>query len=745
MALVSRIATESPTSPREVRPEVPAALAAVVLQCLAKDPAHRPASCRVLATLLEPLGSTVKTAAPLGIRIAARAFDSFFLILLPTNILMGTFVVLASPSSVFGARPVVMIVVAVSYFAITEGRWGASLGKALCGLRVVTESGAPPGLARALLRALVFFLPAWLASGLVVSVAGLVYSMQGKSAITIFAVEAVVQALLFVTARRANGFAGIHEWATGTRTVVKSAVGVHGLVQSAHRPVDVPAGARWIGPYRIMDSSTSQGNCGAALGYDDRLRRTVWLRLPGMGADPVPHVRRIVRRPARPRWLAGQRASGLAWDAYEHVPGQPFDTVVTRARSWETVRGWLCDLAEEVQAGLGDGSLPALEFDRVWIGNDGRAWLLDWPALTERPDLAGSPPPQAAVDLPQAERFLYRVAVSALEGHVLADTHPHVRTPRVPLPIAATDWLAKLGEHRFTTSEDMLAALMSAARGPAAISRTKRAVHLSLCAIPTMLMFVIGLLSVSHVRAGVASTHPRVGAVSAGGAGDRAGVQAGDVVVSVDGQPITFESQLREAIAKHPNQLMTLSILRDGQPLMIRATPERSANQGRLEIVIADDTPEQSLRVTWRYLWLQTFTGLMVAGALGLGSALAARGGIALRLMSIAVVTRNGALASGLRTRLRAVLSWLPVLAASAAALAGHSPLLTLTAQAAQFLVISPMDLPIFLPNDPSIPFVRLIVITTALALFALAVIVALLRPERGLQDRLVGTWLVPR
>ena len=55
----------------------------------------------------------------------------------------------------------------VAYFAITEGVWGASLGKALCGFRVVTESGARPRFARALLRALVFVLPAWLASGLV--------------------------------------------------------------------------------------------------------------------------------------------------------------------------------------------------------------------------------------------------------------------------------------------------------------------------------------------------------------------------------------------------------------------------------------------------------------------------------------------------------------------------------------------------------------------------------------------------
>ncbi len=217
------------------------------------------------------------------------------------------------------------------------------------------------------------------------------------------------------------------------------------------------------------------------------------------------------------------------------------------------------------------------------------------------------------------------------------------------------------------------------------------------------------------------------------------------MIVAVDGEPITFASQLRDATAKHPDQPITLSILRDGQPLMIRATPTRRANQGQLGIEIANETPELGDGVTWRYLWLQTMAGLMVAGTLGLLSALAARGGIVLRLMSIAVVTRTGTLASGSRTRWRAVLSWLPVLAAAAAAFAGHSPLLTLTPQAAQFLVIAPMGLLVFFPNEPSIPIVRLAIITLSLAVFALAVIAALIRPERGLQDRLAGTWLVPR
>ena len=175
-----------------------------------------------------------------------------------------------------------------------------------------------------------------------------------------------------------------------------------------------------------------------------------------------------------------------------------------------------------------------------------------------------------------------------------------------------------------------------------------------------------------NVKPGVESGHPRVRFVSTGEAADRAGVEADDVVVAVNGELIRWASQLRDAIAKHPDQLITLSILRDGQPLMIRATPARIANQGWLGIGIGNEAPEMSLKVAWRFLWVHAIAGLMVAGTLGLLSALAVRSGIALRVMKIAVVTSSGALASGSRAQLRTVLSWLPVMAASAAAFAGH-------------------------------------------------------------------------
>ena len=858
MALVSRIATEAPPSLRTGRPEIPRALAALVSQCLAKDPAHRPPSYRHLVHVLEPLSSSIKAPAPPGMRVAAGFIDAFFsqvLLVAPTVLLF------VSPSPAFGARPVWENLVEVAYFAISESAWGASPGKALCGLRVVTKDGARPPFARSLLRALVFIVPRWFASGLALWMTGRTMSERPGGPLVVVIADSIFGALLFASARRANGFAGYHERVSRTRTVLKSPVAVGRVLRSAPKPLEHPAGGRRVGPYVCLDAVGMQPDCGAAPGYDERLRRTVWLRFPTADSESVPPARRVLRRPARPRWLAGQRARGVAWDAYEEVPGQSFERLLTRDQPWATVRGWLYDLAEEVHAGLEDGTLPVMAFDRVWVGDDGRARLLDWPVPNDRPGLAASVPQPYAADLPGAERFLHQVAVCALEGHGPADTHPRVPAPRVPLPMPAADCLAKLGQQRFTTSEEMLAALGSAARGPAGVSRTKRAAHLALCAIPTIVVFVLGVLwtyelsvapreeaaspdiaelaasltrleeldsrgvpptdaqyraleiyiagrhrrliadppiwssspfarrtmssqqraraarldasfstppqadvdeatrilapFLDTVRSHVWGAHPYIRSVNSGEAADRAGVHVNDVVVEVDGESITFPSQLRNAIIRRPDQPITLSILRDGQPLRIRATPARTrtGSPALLGIFFSNEEgPDMSPKVAWRYLWLHAIVGLMLAGSLGLLSAFAVRGGITLRVMSIAVVTSNGALASAVRARWRAVVSWLPVLAASAAAFAGHSPLLTLAPQAAPFFAIVPSLPPVFLnppavffPDEPSILVVRVAIIAVALGVYALAAIAAVIRPERGLQDRVAGTWLVPR
>jgi regulator of sigma E protease len=86
------------------------------------------------------------------------------------------------------------------------------------------------------------------------------------------------------------------------------------------------------------------------------------------------------------------------------------------------------------------------------------------------------------------------------------------------------------------------------------------------------------------------NVHPHVRSVTAGEAAEKAGLKAGDVVVAIDGQPITFASQLKDTIAKHPDQTIEMTILRNGATETVRATPAKRGNQGLLGIGIGDET-----------------------------------------------------------------------------------------------------------------------------------------------------------
>ncbi len=84
--------------------------------------------------------------------------------------------------------------------------------------------------------------------------------------------------------------------------------------------------------------------------------------------------------------------------------------------------------------------------------------------------------------------------------------------------------------------------------------------------------------------------HPHIRAVSAGEPAEKAGLKPNDVVVSVNGETITFSSNLKDAISKRPEEQITIAILRDGQPLTITATPKRTGSTGLLGVAIADET-----------------------------------------------------------------------------------------------------------------------------------------------------------
>ncbi|HWW88474.1 MAG TPA: RIP metalloprotease RseP [Vicinamibacterales bacterium] len=85
------------------------------------------------------------------------------------------------------------------------------------------------------------------------------------------------------------------------------------------------------------------------------------------------------------------------------------------------------------------------------------------------------------------------------------------------------------------------------------------------------------------------NVHPHVRSVTPGEPAEKAGLQTNDIVLAVNGEPITFASQLKDAIAGHPDQLIAMSVLRSGSPLTIHATPARRGGEGLLGIGIGDE------------------------------------------------------------------------------------------------------------------------------------------------------------
>jgi hypothetical protein len=89
----------------------------------------------------------------------------------------------------------------VSYFTLTEGLWGRSLGKWLCGLRVTTTSNTTPTVRQILVRSLTFT-QSWLS----VCPDGTVSPLEGSGHATSFETAFLIAMVaMCATMRRSNG------------------------------------------------------------------------------------------------------------------------------------------------------------------------------------------------------------------------------------------------------------------------------------------------------------------------------------------------------------------------------------------------------------------------------------------------------------------------------------------------------------------------------------------------------------
>ena len=285
----------------------------------------------------------------------------------------------------------------VAYFAACEGLLGATLGKALLGLRVsrVGQTG-PPGLGRALVRATVFALiGVWILDGSRLAVA-LGASRQTVAGGFGLFVLATGFAALAVQLRQRWGFRGLHDFASGCHVTQKPIPARKLRLAIQHpTPLDTvlppPADAlpETVGGYVIRGRLSADSNGEQVWAAEDRaLGRTVllWLRPWGGAALPADPA-----RPTRVRRLGtgtvGWGGAGYDWTAYAAPLGGPLVETIRPGRPlpWADARYLLEQLTDEFCAAAADGTAPPrLALDHLWVEPNGRVQVLDFPLCTAR-------------------------------------------------------------------------------------------------------------------------------------------------------------------------------------------------------------------------------------------------------------------------------------------------------------------------------------------------------------------------
>ena len=773
MALLMAVANDTPTAPHVIASAVPRSLSAVVLHCLAKQPEQRFADYDALAAALEPYSSTAPGRATLGRRCLAGLIDSIPLILasFPLSVWWG------------GERltiPLLLCVglVEILYFGISESLWAATPGKALCGLMVVQQGGTPARWWQVIGRATTYAMFPAIPVLALIFVGGAIAQSQSMVVgvgrvklppepvarvlatpeslqIVTSAVNALMLLILFSTARRRNGYAGLHDLLSRTRVVERRLrVG-----RRASAPEPAEAAPREVvarlGPFVVVSGTIQGMPDGWRPGFDERLRRPVWIREVPPGTPSISVARCAINRATRLRWLAGRRNEREAWDAFEAVQGVPLDAAVSAPRLWGDVRGWLLDVARECAAQTQEDQPPRRR-DRVWVLDRGGAKLVD----------------DAAVDATDAASHTNVPAAEFLLDIVRAVRNP--APERGPWPFGAHEFLEQLTAQPDMHAPSIVATLEQLNRHRPAVTVGWRALALGVpllfplfwgvtilmgifvgsalieqeAQLPADVRIAAGLLrALDDDARGVTRLAPR----------DREAVEL--ALQTRYGAGLTDARLFAGGIKLSPltsrHRRLANELLR--RPPANGARPDTPASAAIDRIVKRETAPPHPLHASAVVLIssIALTIALVLVAAVALMNALMFRGGI-MRLLGLDLVTADGRLASRRRVFVRTLVAWAPVLLVAAVAIwsivfgevrAGLPP--ELGRGSDRNVELSSM-------RDASrsaVSAVRrsglvgLLLWLTPLCMLVMTAgaIVAIVNPARGIHDRLAGTWIVPR
>jgi uncharacterized RDD family membrane protein YckC len=502
-ATLARTVSEAPTPLRRLRPEVPAALEKVIRRGLERSPERRWRNLDDFRAALLRFVPRQLSFGAMGLRTAAYVIDVTLISILE---FMQDFITTTDSG---GASWVILLGTSLmmTYFAILEGFWGLTLGKALLRLRVCTATGSdPPGFLRALWRTVLLYV-----------LTSLIWDLARHAANQDHAAPwwdfvgplswAVGTLVLISTMRARNGYRGVHELLSGTRVVrlpwpkkaeVFASRHPDRLTQNLAPAETLPP---TLGPFSVRGVLQNSGDEQLVLAEDAALARMVLLHCRPLSSTPLDIARRDLHRPTRLRWLSAGEAGKLRWDAYLAPAGCPLEDVCDQANrlSWRAFRGILEQLTDELAAACADGTLPSvLTVDQIWVQPIGRVQVLDAPLHPAI--LIDDPEPETTDE--RALRVLREAAEVALEGQM---RHDDEASPvQAPVPEHAGVILRRLwdGPDTYDAVAELQSDLTATHDRPAEVNRMLRAVHLVILAlalvIPLILLFGVTLVTLTE-------------------------------------------------------------------------------------------------------------------------------------------------------------------------------------------------------------------------------------------------------
>jgi uncharacterized RDD family membrane protein YckC len=787
-ATMARIVSDPAPSMEGLRRGIPPGLDAAVRRGLERHRDRRWRNLDEFRDTLLPFVPRTLPAAGVGLRVGAYILDYlpfWLLIKIAGGIVLLTMGLPRSdrivPFLVVVLVTTLLIKLAMyAYFIAGDGRWGHTIAKRLLHLRVVRGAGSEePGLAKGLLRAAAFFgvleiIPMALSLGI------LFYTGIPQEFIATGTAHRAVRdidlpfgnidcfnllglAILMSTMRRRNGFRMLHDFASDTRVVRlpwperrRSLACTH--TRLVYSPAEGLPGH--LGRFEIAGAIDRLGESQLLAGADHNLKRPVWIRLCQQGIPRLDNARRDLTSSVRPRWLTSGTDGDRQWDVFLALPGQKLVLVIKEVGplTWAEARPMIQVLADELSDACRTKTLPSvLREDQIWVQPSGQLHWWDIPTSQD-----GKSAIDSSRDEERAGSFLGRVAALILEGR-LRSGDGEARPLAAPIPEHAAAMINRLLTSPAATATEIAEELRTTADRPTEVSASWRAASLMILAatmfFPFLFMYAAPVLArtvfvvAKHFELGRkvdAAELSRAANESwlqfaLADVGQSPGVALANLAIPLADEDLrsramhlarheSAAASLDEsagflarccigAIEKNPDRFMPGDYKRESAILDARFN-----SRARLERLVAE---EDDTIGDFNVLPRIVVPAVMVFPALCVLSAFIFRGGVILQLMGMVLLRANGRRALRIQCAWRALLTWVPPTALLLLAVwldircwnvwaaTGHPGKWYEAAAWASW-------------------FAALLLLPTYLLL-------ALWYPARGPQDRLSGTYLLPR